>query len=273
MKRLGIIGLGNIGFSVARAVLDGTVNGMQVVAYLDQNDCPNGVELQKLSSSPVAACTDFDAFITSGLDIVLEAASPSVVQAYAHKIVEHGVDFMMMSVGGIIAPGFLDELGAAAEAHGATVYVPCGAITGLNVLYGGAIAGLDEVVLQSTKSVAGLRDAPYIVKNGIHLEALTEPTIVYRGNVYDAVTAFPQNVNIAASLALSGFGCDKTMVEIVCDPHASQISQRVLARGAFGDMEISLHFLPSPNKRSSYMAILGAISSLKKYASPVKLGY
>ena len=57
------------------------------------------------------------------------------------------------------------------------------------------------------------------------------------------------------------------------DPHASQISQRVLARGAFGDMEISLHFLPSPNKRSSYMAILGAISSLKKYASPVKLGY
>ena len=273
MKKLGIIGLGNIGFHVAKAVLEGVIGNMQVVAFLDQPDCPNGETLQTLSPAPIAAHTDFDAFLAEEMDIVLEAASPKVVRAYAKKIVESGTDFMMMSVGGVIDPGFLDDLGETAQAHGATVYVPCGAVTGQNILYGGVIAGLDEVVLQSTKSVAGLREAPYIREKGIDLDSLTEPTVVYRGNVYDAVVNFPQNVNIAASLGLSGFGCDKTMVEIVCDPNATQIQQRVFARGAFGDMSIELHFLPSPNKRSSYMAILGAMSSLKKYASPVKLGF
>ena len=273
MKKLGIIGLGNIGMSIAKGVLDGTVGNIQVVAVLDQADCPNAAELKKLSPTPVAVHTDFDAFIAEDMDLVLEAANPKVVKAYAEKILENGKDFMMMSVGGIIEPGFLDKLGELATAHGATVYVPCGAITGLNIVNGGAIAGLDEVVLQSTKSVAGLKDAPYIKEKGIDLESLTEPTVVYRGNVFDAVVNFPQNVNIAASLALSGFGCEKTMVEIVCDPNATQIKQSARAKGAFGDMQIDLHFLPSPNKRSSYMAILGAMSSLKKYASPVKLGY
>lgn len=145
---------------------------------------------------------DMDAFLQEKPDVVLEAANPAVVRACAKKILRSGADFIPMSVGGLIDPGFIEKMEAAAEVGESNLIVLAGAMTGQNICAAGALPGLEEVVIQSTKGVKGLITAPYIVNNSIDLESLTEPMVVYRNNVFDAVKNFPQNVNVAASLAL-----------------------------------------------------------------------
>ncbi|NLT58807.1 MAG: DUF108 domain-containing protein, partial [Clostridiales bacterium] len=211
--------------------------------------------------------------LTADIDLVIEAANPAVVKASAKAVLAAGKDFLTMSVGGLIEPGFLAELETVAAASGANLYLPAGAMTGQNVAAASLPVGLDEVVIQSTKNPAGLREAPYIKEKGIDLDAIEEPTVIFRGNVFDAVKYFPQNVNIAASLALAGPGPDKTMVEIVADPKSTVTLHIARMKGAFGEMECRMQLVPSPNKRSSYLATLGAIAAVKKYCSPIKMGY
>ncbi|AEF85849.1 probable L-aspartate dehydrogenase [Treponema primitia ZAS-2] len=273
MKKIGIIGLGNIGGGIATAILEGAIPNAQLRAVLGRTEPPGLAALRQSSANPIDYYDDFEKFITADIDLVVEAANPAAVRAYGKKILSAGRDFMMMSVGGLIDPGFLDALAQEAEKTGAVIYIPAGAVTGLNIAAAGVIAGLEEAVIRSTKNPTGLKDAPYIKNNNIALDALTEPTLVFRGNVFDAVKHFPQNVNIAAAMALSGFGPEKTMVEMIADPKATVIQQEIWLKGKFGEMKCELKLLPSPNKRSSYLALLGAIAALKKYTSPIKLGY
>ncbi|GHV94228.1 putative L-aspartate dehydrogenase [Spirochaetia bacterium] len=273
MKKIGIIGFGNIGYGLAKAVLDGTVPNAEIVAVYEPNVLPAFEEFKSNAKNPVKFYTDFEEFLKTSMDIVVEAANPVVVKTLAKKILAAGFDFMMMSVGGLIENGFLAELEKLAEANDVVIIVPCGAITGQNIAAAGAIAGLDEVVIQSTKGIGGLKDAPYFKEKQMDISTLTEAQVVFRGDVFDAVKYFPQNVNVAASLALAGIGPEKTTVEIVADPHSSDIKQNVRITGKFGTMSCSLTLMPSPNKRSSYLAMLGAIAALKKYVSPIKIGY
>lgn len=275
MKRVGIIGLGNIGFQIARAIVEGGVPGVELVAVLDRSGCPGFAPMAQLSGR-VARHSDFDAFIREEMDLVLEAANPATVRECAPKVLAAGRDFMPMSVGGLIDPDFLRSVARTAAAAGRDVVIPAGAVTGLNVAAAGMAVtdGLESAVVESIKSIDGLREAPYFKKHPeIDLEGLTEAAVVYRGNVYDAVENFPQNVNIAASLALSGIGPERTLVEIKADPAATGIRHRVRLKGCFGEVECQLRLNASPNKRSSYLASLGAIAALKKYASPIKTGY
>jgi aspartate dehydrogenase len=88
-----------------------------------------------------------------------------------------------------------------------------------------------------------------------------------------AVTKFPKNINVAASVSLAGIGFDKTNVKIVADPVANRISHRILAHGKFGRLRAEVENMPNPNNpQSSYMASLSAIATLKQIINPIQIG-
>jgi aspartate dehydrogenase len=217
--------------------------------------------------------TDVHAFLAQDITLVVEAASQAVCREIAPQVLVlvAGKDLMPMSVGAFADESFLQQMRDLAREHGRCVYLPSGAIGGLDALSAGAIDELDEVVLTTTKPPHALERAS--MEQDVDLTTITEPTCIYDGPAIEAVRLFPKNVNVAAALSLAGAGVERTRVRIVADPEATGNSHRVEARGRLGAFTIELHLHPSPdNPRTSYLAVLSAIRTLKNLSEPIRFG-
>jgi aspartate dehydrogenase len=80
-------------------------------------------------------------------------------------------------------------------------------------------------------------------------------------------------VNVAASLSLAGIGPEKTRVRIIADPKIERNVHEIFVKGEFGELEVKMRNVPSPgNPKTSYLAALSAIATLKKISSNVRVG-
>jgi aspartate dehydrogenase len=183
----------------------------------------------------------------------------------AFPVLERGYDLVAMSLGALVDAEFYDGLLRRAAERGRGVYLPSGAVGGLDALAAAAIAGLDTVVLTTTKPPQALPD--------IQAADLQGPTCIYEGPAREAVQRFPQNVNVAAAVSLAGIGFDRTRVRVVADPAATGNRHHIEARGAFGELTFEARLLPSPgNPKTSYLAALSAIRLIRRLSEPVRLG-
>jgi aspartate dehydrogenase len=261
MLRLGLVGYGTIGRTVAEAVARGEAGDTQLVAVLDVHaEAP-----YPLGPGSPAYFRDLEAFLAGGIDGVVEAASQAVLKQIALAVLRSGRDLIPLSVGALADEPFFVALKAYAGEHGRRVYLPAGAVGGLDALAAAAVAGLDSVVLTTTKPPQALA--------GVQAEMLQGPTCIYEGPAREAVKRFPQNVNVAAAVSLAGIGFDRTTVRVVADPTADRNRHHIEARGSFGELTLELRLLPSPgNPKTSYLAALSAIRLIRRLSEPVRIG-
>jgi aspartate dehydrogenase len=100
------------------------------------------------------------------------------------------------------------------------------------------------------------------------LDSLNSETVIFQGNAKEAVSLFPANINVAALLSLTGIGSEKTKVKIVADPNTDKNTHHIEASGNFGKMTFTIENFPdSNNPKTSRLAILSAIETLRKYCS------
>ena len=124
-----------------------------------------------------------------------------------------------------------------------------------------AIAGLDEVILTTRKPPAAL---------GLDV---SEETLLFEGPACDVIEKYPKNVNVAMALSLAGLGPHNTHVRLIADPAVTRNTHHVVARGPAGEVEFSSRNMPFPeNPRTSYLAALSAIATLKRLASALQVG-
>lgn len=257
-KKVGIIGCGTIGGQLAVAIDAGSVKNATLVSLFDAVQGSAQSLKQKLRTN-VSAHTDFDSFISTDCDIVVEAASQDATRKFAGRVLGSGKDLMVMSVGALADSALLSSLQAAKG----RVYVPTGAIAGIDTVR--AVRHLlESVTLTTTKSPKALAGAPFFETAKIKLEDVKEKTMVYEGPASEAVRMFPANVNVAAVLSLAGIGFEKTRVRIVADPAASTNQHEITAKGSFGEFRFTVNNAPSPgNPKTSYLAVLSAIECLR----------
>jgi aspartate dehydrogenase len=261
-KKVGIVGCGTIGSQLAGAVDSDKITGASLVALFDISE----INLQNLKAklhSNLGTYSDFGKFLTSGADIIVEAASQDAVRAFAKPILEAGKDLMVMSVGSLADREFLAEILQSAARKGCRIYVPTGAIAGIDAIR--SVRNLlESVTLTTTKSPKALAGAPFFETSKIKLDDITKSTVIYEGTAAEAVIAFPANVNVAAVLSLAGIGADKTKVRIVADPQATTNRHEIFATGSFGEIRITVNNVPSPgNPKTSFLAVLSAIECLR----------
>ena len=266
-KRVGIIGCGTIGSELAFAVDEGKVKNASIVSLFDAADHAALSLGSKLRSSNPHTFTDFSKFIASSsfrdTDIIVESASQDAVNRFSKKIVEKGKSLIVMSVGALADPLLLSELLDIASHSSSRIYVPTGAIAGIDAIRS-VRQLLDSVILTTTKNPRALADAPFFNMTRIDINAITEKTIIYEASAADAVKQFPTNVNVAAILSLAGIGIERTKVKIIVDPYTSMNQHEIAATGKFGEMIISVRNIPSPtNPKTSYLAVLSAIECLR----------
>lgn len=243
------MGCGFIGSTIANAIRKNKLD-LELVSAFD-SDPQKCISLGFRSSS-------FDEFLASNFDIVVECASQEAVKSYAGRILSKGKSLLVMSVGALSDKMLLSSLLLSARKSGAKLYVPSGAIGGLDALSSARFAGLDEVCLVTRKPPASL---------GMDV---AEETVVFEGSASDAVKAFPKNINVAAAISLAGLGFEGTKVMLIADPKVSTNLHELHAKGRFGSFYCSFDNLPSENPKTSMLAAFSAIALLSRISGPLQ---
>jgi aspartate dehydrogenase len=253
--RLGILGCGAIGTELAGFAAKQTE--VQSVLLFDQDAARSGALAKKIPKARVPSSGEA---LIKECDFLAECASQEAAKLYLPLAVDAGKSVMCLSMGVLADDKFRARLFDAARAKGVKIYLPSGAIAGVDGLKAGALAQVKTVTLVTTKPPANL---------GVKADKWT---LLFDGTAREAVKKFPQNVNVAACLSLAGIGFDQTRVQVVADPLATRNMHKVIFEGDFGRIRIEVENLPSPaNPKTSYMASLSAMATLRRILDPIQI--
>ena len=261
--KVGVIGCGAIG-SVLCKFIDEKLKESELVAICDSDT--KKVEKLKRSLNDKPIITDINGVIKKS-DIVVEAVSPSIIKELLKKCIKNKTHLMVMSVSGLIEnQNLLKRLTA-------RLFIPSGAICGIDGIKAANIGKIKSVTITTTKSPGSLEGAPYIIKSKINLKKIKNKTKIFEGSVLEAIKGFPNNVNVSATLSLAGIGAKKTKVIVIADPKIKRNVHEVEVTGSFGKLTTKTENIVSPlNPKTSHMAVLSACSTLKRLTGHMKIG-
>jgi len=259
-------GLGAIGAHLARA-LDSGVDGLRLVAVAARDQEKARRTIAGFRSAPKLVGLSE---LAEHADVVVEAAPAAVFEQIAEAAISRGRIFVPSSVGALL-PRM--HLVARARETGARIIVPTGALLGLDAVRAAAEGKVDSVTIETRKPPRGLEGAPYLVENKIDVFAITTPTIVFKGNAFDAAKGFPANVNVAAALALAGIGPERTMVEIWGDPTVTRNTHTIRVEAETVRLTMTIENVPSEeNPRTGKITPLSILACLRGLTSTLKVG-
>src|SRR5688572_21752669 len=200
--RTALLGGGTIARLVLQEVRRGALPGIDVVALAGRS-----------ASSPAAALArEFgvkyllggEALVALRPDAVLEAASHDAVREHLVSLLDAGIGVIVLSAGALADDQLRQAAEAAAARSAALLFVPSGGIGGLDALKTACLGGVDEASIQVAKPPAAWKGIPFVESLGISLDGMKSPLTLFEGPAREGVPHFPQNVNIAAVLALAG---------------------------------------------------------------------
>jgi len=265
LKRIALLGCGAIGTQIALSIDSGKIPGILTHVYDSSKDAANTL-VSKLDAKPEIV-ENSHLLSSHSVDIVVEAASQDAVKDVGLSVLQNKRDLMIMSVGALLDESVYDILSDACSHFKKTIYLPSGAIAGLDGIKS-IRHELESVSITTTKHPHSFKGAKFFETSQINPDAIDSPTVIFEGTAKEAVQLFPANINVAALLSLSGLGSDKTNVKIVADPNTDKNTHHIEATGKFGKMTFTIENIPDANNpKTSRLAILSAIETLRQYCS------
>lgn len=267
--KIGIVGCGAIGSSLAKAVIGGFPGRAQLISLFDA-EIEKAYQLANKLNNQKLAVLNLDELINKA-DLVIEATKADFALDIARKTIQAARDIMIMSVGGIIE--HYKELGVLASEKGVSLFIPSGAICGIDGLKAANCAKITKVVLTTKKPPQAFLGSAYVLKRKIRLDNLVEDTVIFEGDAFSAIRAFPQNVNVAATISMAGIGPENTIVRIVASPFVTKNIHKIEIESDSGVISAQTeNVIHADNPKTSYLAVLSAIAALKRILEPIKIG-
>jgi aspartate dehydrogenase len=267
--RVGFIGCGAIGSRLAKSVKNDLKNHCQITGFYDliPKKTQHLVKTLKLNSS--LNKKSIDSLIHS-CDFIVEAIASGQTTAIIEKVIRAKKGILIMSVGKALN---IPHIFKVAEKNHTMALIPSGAIGGLDVIKSIDPKDISKITLTTRKPPSSLEQSDYLTKKKIYIDHIKKETVLFDGGVQESVKLFPRNINVAAALALASRAQNKIRIRIITSPKFTLNSHEINVWGKFGHLSVRTDNEPCPdNRKTSYLAVLSAIQTLKQYFNSVKIG-
>lgn len=256
-KRTTVVGIVGCG-AIARTITDFALKenlGVHIKFFYDQD--MERAENLAAHAGGVAVQNVQD--MLSYVDLIVEAASPGAVVEIVPKVLESKRDVIIMSLGALMDQDLKHHLEDLARKNHSRIYMPSGAIAGLDGVKSASMGEIREVNLVTRKPPRSL---------GISTD--TEK-VLYDGKASGAVRKFPANINVAAALSIAcGMEAD---VKIVADPKIDRNCHEIHVVGDFGEITTTTQNRScKTNPKTSLLAAYSVIKLLKTLNEHSRLG-
>ena len=275
MVRVGLVGCGTIGSRLALALQREHAQVARLVALHDSDRRQAQALARRLRPAP--ALVSLPALIRQS-QLVIEAASVEAAGDVVRRALRARRDVFVMSVGALLRDQAWRRL---ARASGRTVYIPSGALAGLDGVKAMAVGRIRRVALTTRKPPAALAAAPFVRRRRLRLQRLTRPRLLFQGTPGAVVRAFPQNTNVAAALVLAlqaGGGRAgaaagaRARIRVIADPTIRRNVHELDVEGDCGRLRCRVESRPSANPKTSELAVRSAVAALRGVFDRVALG-
>lgn len=256
---IGLIGAGAIANFLLQHLNENKQNHLHIKSIYVRNKEKYEVLEQQFG---ITLYTDLHAFLASNIDLVVEAATIEAVKALAPIIIQHK-PIILISIGALADEQLLQDVTALATQYNQAIYLPSGAIGGLDLLQNAhALGTVSSVTLTTRKPASSLLE-----------EAIVTERIIYEGAARGAIQQYPKNMNVSIVLALASIGFEKTKVRLVADPYVTQNIHQIDIIGDFGEATFTIKNNPLPqNPKTSYLAAMSILGTLKRIQQKLIIG-
>ncbi|MFH0754436.1 MAG: aspartate dehydrogenase domain-containing protein [Candidatus Omnitrophota bacterium] len=266
--RLGIIGCGAIGSRIALSTKEELKRKFTLTALYDIDNSKAQI-LSRRFSSPVKVTASLNHLIGC-CDVVVEAVNTSATCEIVKCALKAGKSVMAMSVGRLLEN---DSLLSLADRSKGDLLLPSGAIAGIDAVKAAAVLGIKTMILTSTKPCSGFTNNVYVLKRRLLEGGIQKDVVLFDGHVRDAVKYFPQNINVAATLALAAGKKVNFRVRVIASSTIKRNRHEIVLEGKFGCIRTTSENTICPdNPKTSYLAVLSGIRTLQGFATHVKVG-
>jgi len=266
MLKVGILGVGAIGRTLASAIDEKRIDAALVALSDQQREQAEAFAASLASRPPVVSLDE----LLERSDLAVEAASQAALGDFVPRALARGRDIMVMSAGGLLGH---DEWFREAAAKRCRIYVPAGAIAGLDGIKSAAMGRIESATLTSRKPVTALAGSQYVESRGLRLGEFKDETVIFEGSAEEAARSFPATSNVAASLRLAAGPEIPVRVRVVAVPGGTKNVHEIRVEGEFGRLSVDVENVPSKsNPRTSQLAAFSALATLAGLTRPLRVG-
>ncbi|OGX07817.1 MAG: hypothetical protein A2Z88_08615 [Omnitrophica WOR_2 bacterium GWA2_47_8] len=266
--KIGIVGCGAIGSRIALSIKRELKQECTVSAIFDIVR-PKAAHLgEKIGKNKIVKTSLSE--LIKNCDLVVEAVNAPSTRDIIFKSIKAKRHVLAMSVGKLLKAKDLCNFAERQKVH---LLLPSGAIAGIDAVKAASLAKIHEILLTTRKPPSGFTNNRHIQEKGIDLSKITEETVLFDGDVDTAVKLFPQNINVAATLALASKVPGKIRIRIITSPKFTINSHEIDVTGDFGRITSKTENVVCPdNPKTSYLAVLSGIQTLKQFCHSINIG-
>jgi aspartate dehydrogenase len=269
MRHILLIGMGAVGRHVARALQSEAQRVRLSILVRSQYANEVKARVDEVVPGEVQVVDRYEK-LTDMPELAVECAGHAAVAQFGEECLTSGADFLVTSVGALTDQPLLQRLERASRTHMGKLMIPAGAIAGIDALAAARYGGLERVRYTSRKVPEAWKGTP--AERLCDLGGLKGATEFYTGNAGEAARLFPQNANVAATIALAGLGFDRTEVSLSADPGAPGNVHVIEAEGAFGELRVEIQGRPlADNPKTSTLAALSVLRAIHNRIDAIQI--
>ncbi len=235
---VGLIGFGAIARELAALFGQSGAPGTRITVLLR----PGSRTIATLPAGCTAVTSVAD-LLALEPDIVVEAAGHEAVATVIGDVIAGGVPVVVTSVGSLADASLLDRLLRAADRAGTQIMIPSGAVGGID--YVGTLRDIHDAKVVYTSRKPPAAWSFELAVRGIDPCALRDEVVLFEGSAAEAARLYPQNLNVAATIALAGIGMERTQVRILVDPTIERNTHEIRTESRLGCAIMRFENFPS----------------------------
>jgi aspartate dehydrogenase len=251
---IGLIGFGAIGREVAAQLAASAASPPAIIALVRStlNEAP-GLRFVGQTAELIAMRPS----------LVIEAAGHAAVSEHVVAVLNAGFPVVLASVGSLADDDLRMRVVAAAAKGNTELILPGGAIGGVDYVRAVARAARLKVRYCSRKPIAAW--AKELEKQGHTLDQIDNEIVLFEGTAREAALSFPQNLNVAMTLALAGPGVDAIAVRVVADPSVRANTHEIDIESSAGRAHLVFENNASPtNPKTSALTALSIVQAVRE---------